>query len=95
MSGSWQRTVFMALSAVLIAVVVSFAFLLNQTYQEYRAYREREAAYAHRVEQVEAAIEEKQAYLDRLENDPEFLERVVRERLGYSQPDELLYRFEE
>jgi cell division protein FtsB len=32
-------------------------------------------------------------YLARLLEDPEFLERVVRERLGYARPDELLFRF--
>jgi cell division protein FtsB len=29
----------------------------------------------------------------RLLEDPEFLERVARERLGYARPDELIFRF--
>ena len=36
---------------------------------------------------------QKEAYMTRLIDDPEFLERVVRERLGYARPDELLFRF--
>ena len=36
---------------------------------------------------------QKEAYMARLIDDPEFLERVVRERLGYARPDELLFRF--
>jgi cell division protein FtsB len=40
-------------------------------------------------------LQQKEAYLTRLIEDPEFLQRVARERLGYSRPDELLFRFSE
>jgi len=89
------KTIVAALSVILLAVVVVFGVLLVQTSGEYRGYREREVAL---VEQIQTAQEErlyKQAYLKKLLNDPEFFERVARERLGYSRDGELIIRFED
>ncbi|MBP9914392.1 MAG: septum formation initiator family protein, partial [Opitutaceae bacterium] len=33
--------------------------------------------------------------LDRLRNDPEYVEKVIRRRVGYAKPDEFIFRFED
>lgn len=38
---------------------------------------------------------ESQRFLERLRNDPEFVEMFIRRRLGYAKPGELIYNFEE
>jgi cell division protein FtsB len=38
--------------------------------------------------------EQREAYLRLVLSDPEFLERVVRERLGMVKPDETVFRFD-
>ncbi len=89
------KTIVAALSVVLLAVVSVFGVLLVRTSGEYSGYREREIVL---LEEIETAKEErsyKQAYLKKLLNDPEFFERVARERLGYSRDGEIIIRFEE
>jgi cell division protein FtsB len=95
MSPGLQKLILSACSCLLAAVVVAFAFVLHQAYQEHRIFQQRETAYARQVQELKQQVEAKEAYADRLKNDPEFLERVVRERLGYSSPNDLLYKFPE
>ena len=69
--------------------------LILQTYREYQNFKLREQRVERKLQQAQEKFRQKEAYIARLLDDPEFLERVARERLGYSKPDELLFRFEE
>ncbi|MDF9827271.1 cell division protein DivIC [Ereboglobus sp. PH5-5] len=40
-------------------------------------------------------LRESQRILDRLSKDPEFVEMIIRRRLGYAKPGEVIYNFEE
>ncbi len=81
------------LLGMLMVLVIFFSSLILQTYREYKNFRAREVRIEAKLTQARKEFEQKEAYLARLLEDPEFLERVVRERLGYSRPDELLFRF--
>ncbi len=81
------------LVGMLVVLVIFFSSLILQTYREYKNFRAREIRIEAKLTQARKEFEQKEAYLARLLEDPEFLERVVRERLGYSRPDELLFRF--
>lgn len=67
--------------------------LIVQTYREYKHFKDREIRIEAKMAQARKEFEQKEAYLAQLLEDPEFLERVARERLGYSRPDEVLFRF--
>jgi len=81
------------LLGMLLVMVIFFSSLILQTYREYKTFRAREVRIELKLTQARKEFEQKEAYLSQLLEDPEFLERVVRERLGYSRPDELLFRF--
>jgi len=49
--------------------------------------------YSVRIREIEQDLSAKDEYLDKLLTDPDFLEQVVRERLGYTRPEEYIYRF--
>ena len=49
---------------------------------------------SHQIADVQARVESKEEYLQKLLHDPDFLQRVSRQRLGYSRPDEMIFRFE-
>ncbi len=83
------------LLGMLVVLVIFFSSLILQTYREYKNFRAREIRIEAKLTQARKEFEQKEAYLARLLEDPEFLERVVRERLGYSRPDELLFRFDD
>lgn len=88
-----ERVILLTMLGVLFALVVFFSSLMVQTYREYQNFRAREHRIGAKLTQARKEFEHKEAYLGRLLEDPEFLERVVRERLGYARPDELLFRF--
>jgi cell division protein FtsB len=88
-----ERVILLMLLGMLIVLVIFFSSLMLQTYREYTNFRAREDRIEAKLIQARKEFEQKEAYLARLLEDPEFLERVVRERLGYSRPDELLFRF--
>jgi cell division protein FtsB len=88
-----------ALLAMLILMGLTlslfFGSLILQTYREYQNFKLREQRVERKLLQAQEKFRQKEAYIARLLDDPEFLERVARERLGYSKPDELLFRFDE
>jgi cell division protein DivIC len=88
-----ERVILLMMMGVLLALVVFLSSLIVQTYREYKNFRVRELRIEVKLTQARKEFEHKEAYLARLLDDSEFLERVVRERLGYARPDELLFRF--
>ena len=78
---------------VLVVLAVFLSSLMVQAYREYQNFKSREHRIEAKLTQARKEFEHKEAYLARLLDDPEFLERVVRERLGYARPDEVLFRF--
>lgn len=90
-----ERVVLFVLLGILSVMVIYFGMALSKTHREFEHFKERQDRIEQRLLQARKEFTEKEAYLRRLMEDPEFLERVARERLGYSRPDELLFRFSE
>jgi len=88
-----ERALVLMLMGMLCVLVVFFGSLVLKTHREYQNFKERENRIEAKLIQARKEFAQKEAYLSRLLDDPEFLERVVRERLGYARPDELLFRF--
>lgn len=84
-------TLYSLVFVVLAAGTVTFFW---QTRAEYQRLREIERVTAERLRVAEARLVEQQEMLQRLQNDPAFIEMVIRRRLGYAKPDELIFRFE-
>lgn len=80
------------LIALMLMLVVFFSSLILQTYREYKNFKVRELRIEEKLIQARKELDYKEMYLSLME-DPDFLERVARERLGYARPDELLFRF--
>ena len=80
------------LTGALLVFIVFFCSLILQTYREYKNFKAQESRIEEKLIQARNELEYKEVYLNLLE-DPDFLERVARERLGYARPDELLFRF--
>lgn len=89
-----KQTLFFFVSGVTFLLLGALGGLLLQTYREYASFQARELAYRERLDALEVEVDAYEAYLNRLLSDPEFLEHVARERLGYSRAGELIFRFE-
>lgn len=80
---------------VLLAVGAALVMVWSQTKREYETFAgEREEA-REELARLREERERKEAYLRAFLNDSSFVERVVRERLGYVGPGEIVFRFEE
>jgi cell division protein FtsB len=44
---------------------------------------------------VQERLKSQERVLDRLRNDPAYVDRVIRKKLGYAKPDEFIFRFED
>ncbi len=94
-----QRAVYRVVVGMLgfafVGVCVLFGILLTDTWREYSAFEEREAGYRERLVEINTERAGREAYLRKLLDDASFRDRVVRERLGYSREDEIIFRFED
>ena len=80
---------------LLLVLICFFSGLIIRTYKGLENFKAREHRLEQRLLQTEDEFRLKEAYLKRLLEDDEFLERVARQRLGYAHPNELLFRFPE
>lgn len=89
------RVVVSMLGIAFLGVVVLFGILLSDTWREYSAFEAREAAYRDRLAAINQERAGRETYLRKLLDDASFRDRVVRERLGYSREDEIIFKFED
>lgn len=90
----FYRVLVAILVAAMLAICVLFSSVLLQTWREHQAYAQQEVQLRARLQQLQEQNAHQRQYLMRLLNDPEFFEKVVRSRLGYSRPGEIIFKFE-
>lgn len=81
------------LTALLVFVVIFMGTALLRTYREYNAFRQKEAELSSQLEAKQTELRERQEYLRMVLEDPSFIDKVVREKLGFAKPSEKIYRF--
>ena len=81
------------LTLLLLFVVIFMGTALLRTYREYRTYRVREVELTAQLEAKQAELRQRQEYLRMVLDDPEFIDRVIREKLGFARPSEKVFRF--
>ena len=70
------------------------AFFLDARAQ-YRQLKQTELTNRLRLEEATIRLREQEKILVRLRTDREFVEKVIRKRLGYAKPGEVIFRFED
>lgn len=88
------RGVVITLMVVFLGVCAGFATVLAQTWREYEGFAERKAEHRERLAELRSQKADREAYLRKLLDDPDFLDRVVRDRLNYSREDEVIFKFD-
>lgn len=81
------------LSVLLVFVIVFMGTALLRTYREYSAFKIKEAELTVQLEQKQTELRQRQEYLRMVLDDPDFIDRVIREKLGFAKPSEKVYRF--
>lgn len=91
----FYRLLVAALVAAMLAICVLFSVVLLQTWRERQAFAQQESQLRSRLQQLQEHNAYQRQYLMKLLDDPEFFEKVVRTRLGYSRPGEIIFKFEQ
>lgn len=89
------KIVFLLLLLGVIALGTFFSVLWIRNYRVYEATQERNKKLKEELGDLQKEVNKQEAYLKRLLTDPVFFDSVVRQRLGYTREDEIVYRFEE
>jgi len=61
---------------------------------EFLALKQTQAEGEARLAAAKTRLAEQEVILERLRTDPTFVEKVVRQRLGYARPGEVIFRFD-
>jgi cell division protein DivIC len=89
------RKVIVSLYFVLIVGLgVTGAVLFKDANDEFSQLKQVEAANRRRLAEEKQRLEDQERILQRLRSDPQYVDRVIRMKLGYAKPDEYIYRFE-
>jgi cell division protein FtsB len=89
------RKVIVSLYLLLIAGLgVTGVVLFKDANDEFSQLKQVEAADRRRIAEARQRLEDETRVLQRLRSDPEYVDRVIRMKLGYSKPDEYVFRFE-
>jgi cell division protein FtsB len=64
-------------------------------WQEYRQAAAAEVRAGAALAKAKAELQAREKVLERLRADPAYVELVIRRRLGYSRPDEMVFKFDE
>jgi cell division protein FtsB len=90
-----RRLIIWIYAGLFLGVGLIAGVFLFRTYQEYTQLERLEAESRQRVVQARQKLEEQQRVLDRLQHDPDYVEKVIRQQLRYAKPSELIFRFED
>jgi cell division protein FtsB len=90
------RKIIIGLYATLfIVIAVTSAGFFWQARQELGQLRLQETRQKARLDELQVRLAEQERILRRLREDPAYVERVIRRRLLYARPDEMVFRFED
>jgi cell division protein DivIC len=64
-----------------------------QTRREYKQLLLMEAESRRKLVEAQQKLREQERVLERLRGDPAYVEMVIRRRLGYAKPDEMIFHF--
>ena len=89
-----SRILLVLLIVALSGVTTGLVLVWTQTRREYIAFEERRIEMESRLTELKREREAKEAYLRAFINEPAFVERVIRDRMGYVEPGEIVFRFQ-
>jgi cell division protein FtsB len=77
-----------------LCLAVGAGVFFLQTRREYNQLLLTEAESRRHLAESQQKLREQERVLERLRNDPAFVEMAIRRRLNYAKPDEMIFRFE-
>jgi cell division protein DivIC len=89
-----RRLIFSLYVVLFAGLGTAGCFLLEDAREEYNRLVLKEDENRRRLAEAEARLKQEEKILDRMRTDPAFVEKMIRQKLGYAKPDEFIFRFE-
>ena len=89
-----RRSVVAFYALLFVALTLFAGLFFLRTWSEVTALEAQERESRQRLAELQSHLAHQEARLERLRRDPVFVERAIREKLGYARADETVYRFE-
>ncbi|MBI5690388.1 MAG: septum formation initiator family protein [Verrucomicrobia bacterium] len=89
-----RRAIIALYLVLLTAFGVGTGVLFLEARAEFTALKEKQAQIQRELAAAQARLAEQDRFLQRLRADPVLVEKVIRERLGYGRPGEVVFRFD-
>lgn len=89
-----RRSVVAFYALLFVALTLFAGLFFLRTYAEVTALEAQERDTRLRLAELRTHLANQEDKLVRLRSDPVFVERAIREKLGYARPEEVVYRFE-
>jgi len=88
-----RRLIIAVYLLVFLSAAAASGVFFWQTRREYDQLLDSEKASKQHLAEMQAKLNEQEKILQRLRTDPDYVEMVIRRRLGYAKPDEYIFRF--
>jgi len=89
-----RRLVFSLYVVLFAGLGAAGCVLLEDAREEYNRLVLKEDENRRRLAEAETRLKQEEKILDRMRTDPAFVEKVIRQKLGFAKPDEFIFRFE-
>jgi len=89
-----QRIIVLLYSVLLTAIGLGAGALFLEARGEYDKLKQDQAASAAKLSAARVRLQEQEMILERLRNDPVYVEKIIRMQLGYGKPGEYVFRFD-
>jgi len=89
-----RRAIIFVYLLLFLSISLASAVFFFRTRREYLLLLKSEVESRQQLAEVQFKLQEQERILQRLRNDPAYVELVIRRRLGYAKPDEMIFRFE-
>jgi cell division protein FtsB len=90
------RKIILSLYLLLFAGLgVTGAILFMDASEEYSRLEAVQAENRRRLSEAQEQLRNQERVLERLRTDPEYVDKVIRRKLGYAKPDEFIFHFAE
>lgn len=89
-----RRAITLLYFVLLTVFGIGTGVLFLEAQAEYNALKERQEALQRELAAAKGRLTEQERFLLRLRSDPAFAEKVIRQRLGYGKPGEVVFRFD-
>ncbi|MES2696704.1 MAG: septum formation initiator family protein [Verrucomicrobiota bacterium] len=91
-----SRRIFIASYAVGVAILmVASTVWFLEAHADYRQLKAIEAANEQKLANAKKRLAEQEKILERLRNDPAYVEKVLRDKLKLARPGDVIFRFED